>query len=205
MKVRLVKASEFSIPVGTEVGFDIETTGVEIDSKVCVISVYNPILNEVNVIPLKVKGYRETQVGIDHMVNVLKDLVVFGHFLQFDLSICRKELGFQPKVGGDSFLMARVLQWKENGLKDIAEKRYPDHKFNRFGSVVNEGVALGDDEVAEISPDSYEMTKDFLTYCLFDAYLPYKIIREEEARPLWVNYKRAYELEISFLNCIIQT
>ena len=55
MKVRLVKASEFSIPVGTEVGFDIETTGVEIDSKVCVISVYNPILNEVNVIPLKVK------------------------------------------------------------------------------------------------------------------------------------------------------
>lgn len=172
------------------VGYDVETTGsprdnYEPDHNLATIQIYSPEDDITWVVPLRtISGNLSPDQSLK---DTLESLHTVGHYLQFDLDRTLNDLGVMPKVYGDTYLLACMLQWENKGLKSIAAAMLPGSKSVKHIT-----------EVVDVSyPIQWNLTnKEQLTYMANDPYYSYQIHKLLEEKGTVAKLGKAYQADI---------
>lgn len=173
MKIRRARPSQIPESWKNRVlGLDIETKDDDLDTDICIISLYNPEEDVSLVIPLdyyqKGKRILETEEEIQILKETLRWTKAVGHYLTFDLTRILRKWGVRVRIEFDTFILARVLQLDTNALKDIYLRIHPEraHMISKFSDL------LGDKPPFYYNFD----TPGILQYSGLDSVLPFRIM-----------------------------
>lgn len=199
MKTKVLKPSQLPEEWKNSIlGFDIETEDKYLDSPICLVSLYKPGYDYAVVVPIK--AYTDNcliEISDQEkscLIDFLSSVKVIGHNLQFDLSMIKYQWGLDLDVYFDTFILARMLQLKTQGLKDIFTRICPQTNFriSKFNGVM------------EVDPPFYYVleNQDVITYSALDAVMPFHIMRYY--RKQIEREKKILDLEMNYLGMAIQ-
>ena len=115
---------------GQITGLDIETEDLSINSRICMVSIFNPYENKGGVIPIYWfsgdSAYSISSGDLDILKGYLSSIKAVGHNLHFDIPNIYYNWGIKIQPYFDTFIMARVFQFKEQSLKGIILRIKPE-------------------------------------------------------------------------------
>lgn len=199
MKIQVRKPSEVApLLKDKRISYDIETLNTELETEVCLISIFDIKDKQLYILPLKTKNViLDSDLEYKSVQEIFTNSEVMGHYLQFDNSVVLSQFKVKPKAFADTFILARMLQEPKQSLKDLAKKYIPQvssliHKFTEVISQDVEGNFI------------YNLAdKSTLVYSALDALLPVLIHKHFEKDINFKEIKKAYDLEIRFLSVVV--
>ena len=183
---------------GRLIGFDIETSSLDVmNCDLCVVQIFDPEAGVSHV--LDVQNFTDVQVR--QLMDTVALTRVCGQNLQFDLSVIFRKFGFIPKIAMDTYLLARMLQEKEQSLEDLASKYLPDMPKMVSLSTIHPYMS----EKGFTGPVVHDLSvPEQLHYCGLDAYAPYMLTRVLKNK---LNNKtsKVLKLELDLLTVIVKS
>ena len=177
---------------GQITGLDIETEDLAINSRICMVSIFNPYENKGGVIPIYWfngdSAYSISSGDLDILKGYLSSIKAVGHNLHFDIPTIYHNWGIKIHPYFDTFIMARVFQFKEQSLKGIILRIKPEWS--------DEVLRFSDLDSKE-PPFRYTLDSRTVKYSALDAFYPFVLMNHFKDRIQ--KMKRIFQIEMNFL------
>lgn len=193
MKYEIINPADIpSSWYGQVTGLDIETEDLSINSRICLVSIYNPKENRGGVVPIywyqDDKLFSINPVELDILKKFLSTIKAVGHNLHFDLSLIKYRWGVTVEPYFDTFIMARVFQFREQSLKGIISRLKPEWTAD---------ILKFDDLANGEPPFKYILDARTIKYSSLDAFYPFVLMNHFKDRIQ--KMKRIFQIEMNFM------
>ena len=178
---------------GQITGLDIETEDLSFNSRICLVSIFNPVDNRGGVIPIywfkDGVAYSIHSDELEILKKYLSSIKAVGHNLHFDIPNIFYNWGIKIQPYFDTFIMARVFQFKEQSLKGIILRIKPEWSADilTFKDVKDQGEP----------PFYYTLDPRTVKYSALDAFYPFVIMNHFKDKIQKMN--RIFQIEMNFL------